>query len=145
MDQFAQTIQSHPRTQFIAAHVGCNAEDLDWVSWLLDAFPNVSIDISARIAELGRKPYSARDFFIAYQNRILFGTDAPPNREMYQRHYRFLETRDEYFSYDGQPIPKQGRWQIYGLHLPDRVLRKVYFENARRLLFGQQKLSPATG
>lgn len=141
MDQFARMIQSHPNTKFIAAHVGCNAENLGWVSWLLDNCPNVSIDISARIAELGRKPYSARDFFIAYQDRILFGTDAPPNRQMYQRHYRFLETRDEYFSYDGQPIPKQGRWQIYGLYLPDEVLRKVYFENARRLLFGQHESS----
>lgn len=136
MGQFARMIQSHPRTTFIGAHAGCNAENLDWVAWLLDTCPNMSIDFSARIAELGRKPYSTREFFLTYQDRILFGTDAPPNRQMYQRHFRFLETRDEYFSYDGQPIPQQGRWQVYGLHLPDEVLRKIYLENARRLLFG---------
>jgi predicted TIM-barrel fold metal-dependent hydrolase len=143
MEQMASLFRSHPRTRFIAAHVGCNAEDLPWVANLLESCPNVVIDISARIAELGRKPYSARDFLIAWQDRILFGTDAPANSAMYRRHYRFLETRDEYFSYDGHEIPRQGRWQIYGLFLPDDVLRKVYADNARRVLFGEQVSRPA--
>lgn len=144
MEQLAAMVSAHPGTRYILAHVGCNAEDLVWVGQLLERCPNVYIDLSARIAELGRKPYSARDFCIAWQDRILFGTDAPANRAMYQRHYRFLETRDEYFSYDGHDIPRQGRWQIYGLHLPDDVLRKIYAENARRVLFGVSSDSPAT-
>jgi predicted TIM-barrel fold metal-dependent hydrolase len=142
MEQLANMVRAHPRTRYILAHVGCNAEDLPWVAHLLERCPNAFIDLSARIAELGRKPYSARDFFIAWQDRILFGTDAPADRAMYRRHYRFLETRDEYFSYDGNEIPRQGRWQIYGLHLPDDVLRKIYAENARRVLFGDSFVSP---
>lgn len=141
MEQLANMVGTHPRTRYILAHVGCNAEDLPWVANLLRTCPNAYIDFSARIAELGRKPYSTRDFFIAWQDRILFGTDAPASLAMYRRHYRFLETRDEYFSYGTQEIPRQGRWQIYGLSLPDDVLRKIYAENARHVLFANQELS----
>lgn len=134
MTQFANLIKRHPQTTFIGAHVGCYAENLGWVGHLLDECPNFYIDISARIGELGRQPYTARRFFIQYADRILFGTDAGPSLSSYQIYYRFLETDDEYFSYDPEEIPGQGRWQIYGLYLPDNVLEKVYRLNARRVL-----------
>jgi predicted TIM-barrel fold metal-dependent hydrolase len=103
---------------------------------MMDRYPNFNTDISARIAELGRAPYSAREWFIKYADRILFGTDSGPSLETYQVHFRFLETADEYFSYSPHsPIGGgQGRWNIYGLSLPDEVLRKVYHDNAARLL-----------
>lgn len=128
-------IESHPKTNFVTAHVGCFPENLGFVAGMLDRYPNFYTDISARIADLGRAPYSAREWFIKYADHILFGTDATPNVLMYQTHFRFLETADEYFEYHpNSPVPSQGRWQIYGLHLPDEVLRKVYQDNARRLL-----------
>jgi predicted TIM-barrel fold metal-dependent hydrolase len=128
-------IEAHPATTFITAHVGCYPENLAFVSAMLDRFPNLYTDISARIAELGRAPYSARAWFIKHADRILFGTDIAPDREVYRTHFRFLETADEYFPYaPGAEVPPQGRWCIYGLHLPDEVLRKVYHDNAARLL-----------
>ena len=129
----------HPRTVFIGAHVGCYAENLAWVGQLLDRAPNFNVDISARISELGRQPYSARRFFLKYADRILFGTDGGANVDGYRLYYRFLETQDEYFDYGLGEIPGQGRWRIYGLFLPDHVLEKVYCLNARGLL-NQQTL-----
>jgi len=123
----------HPRTIFVCAHLAEKSEDLGYVARLLDENPNVSIDIGARTAELGRQPFSAREFFIKYADRILFGTDLVPETEMYRLHFRFLETRDEYFDYPSH-ASRQGRWQIYGLDLPDDVLQKVYRGNALRLL-----------
>jgi predicted TIM-barrel fold metal-dependent hydrolase len=123
----------HPRTTFIAAHLAERPENLSYVSQLLDAYPNVYVDIGARTAELGRQPYSARKFFLKYSNRILFGTDLVPEREMYRLHFRFLETADEYFEYPSH-ASRQGRWNIYGLYLPDEVLRQVYRDNALKLL-----------
>jgi predicted TIM-barrel fold metal-dependent hydrolase len=137
MRQFSRLVQRHPKTVFIGAHVGCYAENLDWVGTLLDRCPNFYVDMSARIGELGRRPYSARDFFLKYADRILFGTDSPASFEVYRLYYRFLETRDEYFNYDTQDPPGQGRWRIYGLHLPDDVLEKVYYRNAQRVLLQQ--------
>lgn len=134
MEQFARVVRRHKNTTFIGAHVGCYAENLGWVSNLLDECPNFNIDFSARIGELGRQPYAARRFFIKYADRILFGADQPADLAMYQLHYRFLETDDEYFNYGLSPTPAQGRWRVYGLHLPDDVLKKIYHENARRLL-----------
>jgi predicted TIM-barrel fold metal-dependent hydrolase len=134
----------HPRTQFVALHVGNFAENLANVAENLDRFPNMTVDIAARIGELGRQPRSARRFFETYQDRILFGTDATPhgveypqqvfNDRLYEIYYRFLETDDEYFNYAPAKIPPQGRWRIYGINLPETVLRKVYFENAARQL-----------
>jgi predicted TIM-barrel fold metal-dependent hydrolase len=138
--QLAEVVGRHRATTFIGAHVGCYAENLGWVGALLERCPNFFVDIGARLGELGRQPYTARDFFIRYADRVLFGTDQPPRREVYQLHYRFLETRDEYFNYGLGEIPSQGRWMIYGLSLPDETLRKVYYENAARLL----GLSPLT-
>lgn len=134
LEAFASLIARHPGTDFIGAHVGCYAENLGWVGALLDRCPNFYVDISARIGELGRQPYAARRFFLRYADRILFGTDAGPDLATYQRYYRFLQTDDEYFSYDGQDVPGQGRWSIYGLYLPDDVLEKVYYRNAERVI-----------
>ncbi len=123
----------HPRTTFVGAHIAEHPEDLDYVSRLLNTNPNLFVDIAARCAELGRQPYTARDFFVKYSDRILFGTDLIPETDMYRLHFRFLETRDEYFEYPSH-ASRQGRWNIYGLFLPDDVLRRVYCENALRLL-----------
>lgn len=134
MAQFADVLTRHRTTTFIGAHVGCYAENLGWVGHMLEACPNFYVDISARLGELGRQPYSTREFCIRYADRVLFGTDAPPDRAMYALHYRFLETRDEYFDYALEAVPPQGRWQIYGIHLPDEVLQQIYFANAARIL-----------
>lgn len=134
MSGYLNLVKSHPRTAFIGAHVGCYAENLGWVGGMLDMCPNYSIDISARLGELGRQPYSARRFFIRYQDRILFGSDMGPDLDAYQLCYRFLETDDEYFNYNTSEIPGQGRWHVHGLYLPDDVLRKIYRDNAMRIL-----------
>ncbi len=127
-------VKRHPNTTFIGAHVGCYAENLRWVGELLDACPNYSIDISARLGELGRQPYTARKFLIRYQDRILFGSDLGPEPSEYRLYYRVLETDDEYFNYNTGEIPQQGRWFVHGLSLPDEVLKKLYHQNADRLL-----------
>ena len=134
IEQLATLVRRHPATTFIGAHVGCYAENLPWVSRLLDACPNFHVDISARPGELGRVPYSARDLLVRHADRVLFGTDSPPDVATYRLHYRFLETRDEHFHYARSERPPQGRWMIYGLDLPDDVLRRVYHDNAARLL-----------
>lgn len=139
-----RVIARHPKTRFILLHCGNFAENLANVSETLDRLPNTTVDIAARIGELGRQPRNARKFFDKYQDRILFGTDATPhgdefpqqlfNDALYEIYYRFLETDDEYFDYAPAKTPPQGRWQIYGLHLPDQILRKVYHDNAAREL-----------
>jgi predicted TIM-barrel fold metal-dependent hydrolase len=134
MEGLANLVRRHPDTTFIGAHVGCYAENLGWVGALLDQCANFYVDISARIGELGRQPYTARRFCLQYADRILFGSDMGPEPEAYRIIYRFLETEDEYFNYNTGPIPQQGRWHVHGLHLPDEVLEKVYFRNAERIL-----------
>jgi hypothetical protein len=136
----------HPKTLFVGLHVGHDAENLPFVSESLDRFPNLTVELGARVGELGRQPRASRKFFETYQDRILFGTDAVPppegestpqqvfKPELYEIYYRFLETEDEYFDYAPAPVPPQGRWRIYGISLPDGILRKVYHENADRLL-----------
>ncbi|MDR1555966.1 MAG: amidohydrolase [Tannerellaceae bacterium] len=129
LEQRNRVIARHPNTIFIGAHMANLSEDLGRVSLWLEKYPNLYVDIDARIAELGRQPYTARKFMIQHQDRILFGTDTYPNAEAYRMHYRFLETDDEYF--DPAPAHKfQGRWMIHGLHLPDEVLEKIYNKNA---------------
>lgn len=138
-----RVVARHPKTQFVVLHVG-DSEDLKWVSEWLDKYPNMHVEIGARIGELGRQPRTARKFFDKYQDRILFGTDAVPQgtetpqqifgEKLYEIYYRFLETEDEYFDYAPARIPPQGRWRIYGLGLPDSILKKVYHDNAARLL-----------
>ena len=134
IDALEAVVTRHPSTTFIGAHVGCAAEDLARVSTILERCPNFHIDIAARLAELGRQPYTARAFFVRWPDRILFGTDTGPDPAIYAVHYRFLETSDESFDYDAEGPPSQGRWQIHGLGLPDDVLRLVYAGNARRLI-----------
>jgi predicted TIM-barrel fold metal-dependent hydrolase len=135
-------MRRHPRTQFVCLHVA-NAENLPYVSECLDSHPNMHVDIGARIGELGRQPRMAARFFDKYQDRILFGTDASAGSTtpqqtfgdaLYQIYYRFLETEDEYFDYAPASIPPQGRWRIYGLGLSEPILRKVYADNAARLM-----------
>jgi predicted TIM-barrel fold metal-dependent hydrolase len=128
-----RVIKKHPNTIFIGAHFGNLPEELDVVGKWLDTYPNFYVDIDARISELGRQPYTARKFFIKYQDRILFGTDTPCNADAYRLYFRFLETDDEYI--DPTPAHKlQGRWRIYGLYLPDEVLEKIYNKNAMKIL-----------
>jgi predicted TIM-barrel fold metal-dependent hydrolase len=134
MNGLRNLVKRHPNTTFIGAHIGCYGENLGWVGQMLDECPNYFIDISARIGELGRQPYTARKFFIQYQDRILFGLDAGPSRKEYRLSYRFLETDDEYFNYNTSEIPLQGRWYVCGIYLPDDVLKKVYSENAKKVL-----------
>jgi uncharacterized protein len=129
-------IEGHPRTTFIALHIANWPENLDAVSQWLDRYPNMMVEFGAREAELGRQPGRARKFFLDYQDRIMFGTDAEPDPAMYANYFRWLETRDEYFPYAG--YPGQGRWMIYGMELPDTVLEKIYHKNADRL-FAQFK------
>jgi predicted TIM-barrel fold metal-dependent hydrolase len=136
----------HPKTQFVALHAGNDAENLGYVSECMHRLPNMHFELGARISELGRQPRTAAKFFDKYQDRILFGTDAVPppyglatpqqvfGDELYEIYFRFLETEDEYFDYAPAPIPPQGRWRIYGLGLPDPILKKVYSANGERLL-----------
>ncbi len=133
VEAMARVVKRHPQTIFIGAHVGWYAENLTWVSQLLEQAPNFYVDISQRLAELGRQPYTARRFFLEFSDRILFGIDAGPDLEEYRLYYRFLETDDEYFDYSPHDIPPQGRWRIYGVYLPDDALEKIYYQNALRL------------
>jgi len=135
IESLYRLIEAHPNTTFITAHVGCYPENLGFVSQMLDRYPNLYTDVSARIAELGRAPYSARRWFLQYADRILFGTDVTPCIPWYQTYFRFLETADEYFDYEPRArVPGQGRWRIYGLDLPGEVLKKVYHDNIALLL-----------
>ena len=137
VDGLEAVVVRHPQTTFIGAHVGCAAEDLARVSLILERAPNFHVDLAARIAELGRQPYATRAFIERWSDRVLFGTDAPPDPAAWAVHYRFLETRDESFAYDAEgddAAPSQGRWRIHGLGLPDDVLRRVYAGNAARLI-----------
>ena len=134
----------HPKTAFVTLHFGNFSENLQNVAENLDRYPNMYVDMAARIGELGRQPYTSKKFFDKYQDRILFATDATPhgdefpqqvfNDKLYEIYYRFLETDDEYFDYAPAKIPPQGRWRIYGIQLPDGILQKVYHHNAARLL-----------
>jgi predicted TIM-barrel fold metal-dependent hydrolase len=127
----------HPHTTFVALHMANWPENLNYVSGVLDQYPNVMVEFGAREAELGRQPRRAREFFLKYQDRIMFGTDNEVTEPMYRNHFRWLETADEYFDYWG--YPGQGRWKIYGMELPDPVLEKIYHRNAERM-FGQSKV-----
>jgi len=135
-------LAQNPQTTFVIPHVGSCAEDLGWVGAQLDKHPNMYIDTAARNNLLGRQPYTCRDFFLKYQDRILFGTDMgfgasnslESTQSFYADHFRFFETYDEYL----RPITGwgwgQGRWNIYGLGLPDEVLEKFYSKNVLKLL-----------
>jgi len=119
----------HPNTTFINAHFGWMGNDLKKLGAHLDEHPNVMTEFGAVIAELGRQPRAARQFFIDYQDRIMFGKDSY-NKEEFYTYFRILESDDEYFTYFRK---RHAFWKMYGLNLPDEVLRKIYYENALRL------------
>jgi predicted TIM-barrel fold metal-dependent hydrolase len=141
-----RVIERHPKTTFVGLHIANHPENLTEVGEWLDRYPNLNVETGARLGELGRQPRTARSFFDKYQDRILFGTDAVPlpdgdnypqqvlRPEMFQCYFRFFETEDQYFDYSPAPTPPQGRWKIYGIGLPDAVLKKVYYNNAARIL-----------
>lgn len=136
IDALDRLVGASPSTTFIGAHVGCAAEDLGRVDAMLTAHANYVVDLSARMAELGRQPRAARRLVERHPTRILFGTDAfPATLDDYLVWYRFLETADECFDYaPGEEIPPQGRWQVSALDLPPTLLADVYAGNARRVL-----------
>ncbi len=122
----------HPRTTFIDAHLGWMGGDLAALGRLLDRLPNVTTEIGAVLAELGRQPRFAREWFLRYQDRVMMGKDtwAPDEYPVY---FRVLETADEYFDYYRK---RHAFWKMYGLDLPDEVLKKLYYKNALRVIPG---------
>ena len=124
--------RKHPKTRFIAAHFGWHANDLQKAAAMLDAFPNVTVEVGAILYDLGRQPRAAHDFFLKYQDRILFGKDSfQPNE--YPYYWRVFETKDEYFDYYRD---YHAFWKLYGMDLPDQVLKKLYFDNALKVVKG---------
>ncbi len=120
----------HPNTVFIAAHLGWLGNNLAELGSLLDRLPNVNTEIAAVLYELGRQPRFAREWLIKYQDRVMFGKDVW-NAQEYYTYFRVLETADEYFDYYRK---YHAFWQMYGLDLPDEVLKKLYFKNALRII-----------
>ncbi len=135
IDEEHRMFKNNPKTTFINAHMGWYANDLQKLSELMDELPNMYVEIAAVIAELGRQPRNAREFFIKYQDRILFGKDSwVPNE--FPTYFRVLETADEYFPYHKK---YHAFWAMYGMNLPDEVLKKVYYKNALKIVPGLDK------
>lgn len=130
--------RKHPKTTFVAAHFGWHANDLGRLGKLMDEMPNVYVETGAILAELGRQPRASHDFFVKYQDRIVFGKDSYQPDE-YPYFWRTFETADEYFDYYRD---YHAFWKLYGMSLPDDVLRKIYYQNALKIIPG---LSAATG
>ncbi len=127
-----QMFKKHPETTFINAHMGWYANNLGKLSELMEAMPNMNVEIGAIIAELGRQPRAANKFFEKYQDRILFGKDSWKPEE-FPTYFRVLESDDEYFPYHKK---YHAFWAMYGLDLPDEILKKVYYKNALRIVPG---------
>lgn len=127
--------RKHPETKFINAHLGWFGNDLARLGKLFDELPNVYTELGAVLAELGRQPRFARAWMIQYQDRVMFGKDTY-KKEEYYTYFRVLETGDEYFDYYRK---RHAHWKMYGLELPDSVLRKVYYENAINVIPGIDK------
>ena len=137
LGQFDRVVAANPKTTWIAAHMGNFAEDLAALGARFDRYPNLYADISAREAEWGRQPFTAHEFFVKYADRLLFGTDRYPGRPdqpRYRVYFRILESDDEYFDYYEADFPPTGEWKVYGLRLPDETLKKIYYDNAAKLL-----------
>jgi predicted TIM-barrel fold metal-dependent hydrolase len=132
IDEQHRMFKNHPRTTFINAHMGWYANNLGRLGELLDEIPNMNVGIGAIIAELGRQPRFAREFFIKYQDRVLFGKDSWKPGE-FLTYFRVLESSDEYFPYHKK---YHAFWPMYGMDLPDDVLKKLYYENALRIVPG---------
>ncbi len=130
MDEQFDIIKRHPNTKFISAHLAWLGNNLPELGRLMNLYPNMYTEIGAVIHELGRQPKNARAFMIKYQDRVLFGKDIWTTSEYYT-YFRLLETGDEYFPYYRK---RHAFWRIYGLELPDEVLKKVYYKNALQLL-----------
>jgi predicted TIM-barrel fold metal-dependent hydrolase len=122
-------LRRNPKTTFVIAHMGWHANDLPRLSKLMTALPNVHTEIGAVLYDIGRQPRAARDFFVRFQDRVLFGKDSFQPEE-YPYYWRVFETRDDYFDYYR---PYHAFWKLYGIDLPDPVLRKLYYENAQRI------------
>ena len=122
----------NPKTRFIAAHFGWHGNDLGRAARMLDAMPNVFFEVGAVLYEFGRQPRGAREFFTKYQDRVLFGKDAYQPSE-YPYYFRVFETNDEYFDYYRS---YHAFWKLYGMGLPDAVLKKLYFQNALKVAPG---------
>ncbi|MDA9638706.1 amidohydrolase [bacterium] len=129
MQEQYNMFKNNPNTTFINAHLGWYGNDLDKMSAQLDDLPNVYTEIGAVIAELGRQPIRARRFFVEHQDRVLFGKDTYKKSE-FDVYFRILETSDEYFDYYRK---RHAHWKMYGLNLPDSILKKLYYKNARKL------------
>ena len=121
--------RKHPKTTFVTAHMGWHANDLGRLGKMMDAMPNLYTEVGAVLYDIGRQPRAAHDFFIKYQDRILFGKDSFQPEE-YPYYWRVFETRDDYFDYYR---PYHAFWKLYGIDLPDTVLKKVYYQNALRI------------
>ena len=146
MKEREHILKENPKTIFIGCHMGMNPEDLSYAAYMLDTYPNYYVDMAAVLSDLGRQPYTARKFFIKYQDRILFGTDGGvlfgqkgwTIEKFYRSYFEFLETENEYIDYPEQEAHNQGNWQIYGINLPDEVLQKIYYKNAEKILYGKE-------
>jgi hypothetical protein len=134
LTEFEAVVERYPTHPFILAHFANLPNDLAAAGALLDRHPNLSMDISVRVPELGRQPRAAREFFIRYQDRLFFATDGNPDERGYRQHFQFLETADEHIDYPFWPQINFGRWKVSGVELPDAVLRKLYHDNAAKLL-----------
>ncbi len=130
IDILARTVAKHPNTTFVACHVANCCYDLEKAGSLLDSYPNLYMDISARFAELCATPRAARRFFVKYQDRLLYGTDLGRDEDMYQLTFRLLETEDEHIY-----APRfEYHWSLSALDLPDTILEKIYRLNALKVL-----------
>jgi predicted TIM-barrel fold metal-dependent hydrolase len=125
----------HPRTTWILAHLGWHGNNLARLGKMFDQSPNLHSEVGAVLYEIGRQPRFAREFFTKYQDRLLFGKDSYQPDE-YPYYWRVLETEDEYFDYYRD---YHAFWKLYGVGLPDAVLRKVYYQNAMRIVPGLPK------
>jgi predicted TIM-barrel fold metal-dependent hydrolase len=121
--------RKHSKTTFVAAHLGWHANNLARLGRMFDALPNLYAEVGAVLYDIGRQPRGAHDFFVKYQDRILFGKDAYYPEE-YPYYWRVFETTDEYFDYYRG---YHAFWKLYGVDLPDAVLKKLYFQNALRI------------
>jgi predicted TIM-barrel fold metal-dependent hydrolase len=122
-------LRKHPRTTFVIAHLGWHANDLGRLAKLMDELPNVHAEVGAVLYDIGRQPRAAHDFFVRFQDRILFGKDSFQPEE-YPYYWRVFETRDDYFDYYRD---YHAFWKLYGIDLPDEVLKKVYYKNALKI------------
>ena len=151
-----RVLKKHPKTTFLGIHLANHPEDIDYVARLLRACPNLYVDISARVPEIGRHPVKKlRAFFTEFQDRVLFGTDLvvtgqglqlgsvspdpqgyPEAVEFYRDHRRFFESAKRQMKH---PTPIQGRWRINGIDLPLPILKKIYYDNADALIFAKRR------